>query len=380
MTATLIASEKYKDFRYPKNHPLRVPRVSLMLNYIKALGFEADYEEARNATIEELLVFHTKDYIEALTEADATMKASNYIREKYAIGTIENPISAGMWKGSLLATGSSVQAVDIFVSNYDQSKELTIFNPAGGMHHAKSSMANGFCFLNDPVVSIKHLKKYGFEKVIYIDLDAHHPNGVQEAFYDDDSVFVLSLHQSPEYAFPFNVGYETELGEGKGFGFNMNIPLPKDINDADFLYAFEKALSIATKKFEPDAFVVQMGVDALKEDYLSKFNLSNNIYIKAIDIIKTYTTKFILLGGGGYNPISLVRAWTSVWFYLKGIDVQSVKITNKAKELLQSVDYEDFDELMDNDIYESIIDKPRGKDVKIKEYLEKIFSLHKFSI
>jgi Deacetylases, including yeast histone deacetylase and acetoin utilization protein len=126
--------------------------------------------------------------------------------------------------------------------------------------------------------------------------------------------------------------------------------------------------------------VIQMGVDAVKEDYLSKFSLSNNIYIKAIDIIRKYTKKFILLGGGGYNPISLARAWSLIWLYLEGIDVKSIKVTKEAKTLLESVDYEDFDEIMEPQIYTSILDEPREGDVTIKEYLEKIFSLHKFSI
>ncbi len=373
----LIASERYKELRYPQNHPLRVPRVSLMLSYLKALGFDIDYVEGRNATIEELLLFHTKDYIDALIEADRVMKSNSDIREKYAIGTIENPISAGMWKGSLLATGSSVQAAEFFIKNHKTQKEFVSFNPAGGMHHAMKSRANGFCFLNDPVITIKYLMKHGFKKILYIDLDAHHPDGVQEAFYDSKDVFLISLHQSPHYAFPFKVGYANELGTGEGFGFNMNIPLPEDINDSEFIYTLEKALDIALRKFDPEVFVVQMGVDALKEDYLSKFKLSNNIYIKAIDVIKSYTKKFILLGGGGYNPISLARAWSLIWLYIEGVNPEDIKITKEAKEVLKSVDYEDFDEIMSEDIYESILDRPNEGDIRIKEYLEKIFSLHK---
>ncbi|GAB6077636.1 acetoin utilization protein AcuC [Hydrogenobaculum acidophilum] len=376
----LIASEKYKELRYPKNHPLRVPRVSLMINYLKTLGFDPNYIEGRNATIEELLLFHTKDYIDALIEADTNMKSSNYIREKYSIGTIENPISAGMWKGSLLATGSSVQAVEYYIKNYKTTKEFVSFNPAGGMHHAMKSRANGFCFLNDPVIAIKYLLNNGFKKIIYIDLDAHHPDGVQQAFYHSKDVFLLSLHQSPDYAFPFKVGYQDELGIGEGFGYNMNVPLPQDINDSEFIYALEKAMEIAIGKFTPEVFVVQMGVDALKEDYLSKFNLSNNIYIKAIDVIKSYTKKFILLGGGGYNPISLARAWALIWLYLEGVKPEGIKIKKEAKRLLTSIEYEDFDELMEDDIYDTILDKPRDGDIRIKEYLEKIFSLHKFII
>ncbi len=373
----LIASYKYSELRYPKNHPLRVPRVSLMLNYLKALNIDLPYVEARDATIDELLIFHTKDYIEALMKSDATMKVNAYIREKYNTGTIENPISPGMWRGSLLATGSSIQAVEIFNSYYKSQKQLVIFNPAGGMHHAKSSKANGFCFLNDPVITIKHLQKHGFRKIMYIDLDAHHPDGVQEAFYEDDSVYTISLHQSPEYAFPFSMGYETELGIDEGLGFNMNIPLPKAINDSEFSYALEKAIDFASSRFNPDAFVIQMGVDGLKEDYLSKFELSNNAYIKAIDIIYRYTKKFILLGGGGYNPISLARAWGLVWIYLNDINLKDVKITKEAEELLRSLDYEDFEDLMEDNIYTSILDTPRDGDIRIKEKLEKIISLHK---
>lgn len=348
-----------------------------MINYLEALGYKPSYIEARNATLDEILIFHTKDYVEALIQADIDMKSNEVLRNRYAIGTIENPVSPGMWKGSLLATGSSIQAVELFSQHHKAFEEFIVFNPAGGMHHAMKSKANGFCFLNDSVITIKHLQKHGFKKILYIDLDAHHPDGVQEAFYDNPDVFTISMHQSPTYAFPFNSGYEKELGIDDGYGFNMNIPLPKFINDSEFLYTLEKAMEIATIKFTPDAFVIQMGVDGLKEDYLSKFMLSNNAYIEAIDIIKKYTRKFILLGGGGYNPISLTRAWSLVWLYLDGVNVFDVKVPKKAQDILKEVDYEDFDELMGEDIYSSLLDEKRIGDIRIKEYLEKIFSLHK---
>ncbi len=150
---------------------------------------EQEIIQSREATKEELLLYHTEDYLLALEESDRCMCVKDGYREKYNIGTYENPVSPAMWRGSLLATGSSVQAVEVFLEGG------VAFNPAGGMHHAYPNRANGFCFINDPAVSIEFLKKKGFKKILYIDLDAHHCDAIQESYYQDDSVFVLSLHQ-----------------------------------------------------------------------------------------------------------------------------------------------------------------------------------------
>ncbi|GBC88753.1 Acetoin utilization protein AcuC [bacterium HR13] len=372
----LVGSLKYRDLRYTQNHPLRIPRVSLLIEFLKAMGLIEEQEiiQSREATKEELLLYHTEDYLWALEESDRCMCVKDGYREKYNIGTYENPVSPAMWRGSLLATGSSVQAVEIFLEGG------VAFNPAGGMHHAYPNRANGFCFINDPAVSIEFLKKKGFKKILYIDLDAHHCDAIQESYYEDDSVFVLSLHQSPEYAFPFKSGFVEEMGRGRGKGYNMNVSLPKGVKDGEYLYALEESLKIVKEIFSPDVYILQLGTDSLKEDYLSKFELSNAGFLKAFDMVREAFGEGIYLGGGGYHPIALARAWTLIWCRISGREIPS-KINSEARQVLLSVNFEEFDEDIDRTyMYEHLLDRPnneppRGEVKRLIERLKALFLL-----
>ncbi len=334
--ARLIGSFKYRKLTYTKNHPLRIPRVSLLLEFLEAMDLIDGEEkvEGREASWEELTLFHDEDYLRTLLEADRCQCIPKGAREKYNIGSYENPVSPAMYRGSSLATGSSVQAVHLFTHGY------VPFNPAGGMHHAFKDRAHGFCFLNDPVIAIETLKKIGFKKIAYIDLDAHHCDGVQEAYYESDEVYVLSIHQSPEYAFPFKSGFLEERGEGKGKGFNLNVPLPKGVNDKEYLLVLEQALSCISDVFQPDVYVLQLGTDALMEDPLSKLNLSNRGFLEAFRLVRESFGKGIYLGGGGYHPVALTRAWTLIWCEISGREPPE-SIGREGMEVLKSVDWED---------------------------------------
>ncbi|EDP74931.1 acetoin utilization protein AcuC [Hydrogenivirga sp. 128-5-R1-1] len=358
--AKLIGSLKYKNLRYTKNHPLRIPRVSLLLDFLVAMGLieEEEKVEGRPAIMEELLLFHDKEYIDTLIEADECQCVPKGARERFGIGSYENPVSPAMFRGSSLATGSSVQAVELFLEGN------SAFNPAGGMHHAFRDRAHGFCFINDPVIAIEVLRQKGFNKILYIDLDAHHCDGVQTAYYDSDEVYVLSLHQSPEYAFPFERGFIEERGEGKGKGYNLNLPLPKGVNDSEFLFILEKTLSHLLDVFTPQVYVVQLGTDPLLEDPLSKFELSNVGFLEAFRIVRDALGKGVYLGGGGYNPIALARSWAMIWCEISGRDIPE-NITPQGREVLEAVDWEEFDDEIDRSyMYEKLIDEPRTGEIR----------------
>jgi acetoin utilization protein AcuC len=368
----LIGSLKYKNLRYTKNHPLRIPRVSLLMEFLRSMDLIKDEEimESREAHQEELLLFHKEDYIQALKEADACMCVKRYHREKYNIGTYENPVSPAMWRGSLLATGSSLQAAEVFL------RGGIAFNPAGGMHHAYPDRANGFCFINDPAITIEFLKTQGIKRILYIDLDAHHCDAIQEYYYEDDKVFVLSLHQSPEYAFPFKSGFLEEVGKGRGKGFNMNVPLPKGTKDRDYLYALEESLKIVTEIFEPEVYVLQLGTDTLREDYLSKLELSNAGFLRAFDMVREAFGEGIYIGGGGYHPIALARAWTVLWCRITGREIPT-EIKPSAKEVLSKVDFEEFDDDGDRSyMYNGLLDQLDDEPVKleVKRLIEQLRS------
>ncbi|WP_029551273.1 acetoin utilization protein AcuC [Thermocrinis jamiesonii] len=368
--AKLVASYAYRSLRYTSNHPLRIPRVSLLLEFLKSMDLLENYVESREASLEELRLFHTEDYLNALRWVDENGKVSKEIRERYNIGTLENPISPAMWKGSVLATGSTVQAVQLYLEGY------RAFNPAGGMHHAYPNKAHGFCFINDPAIAINYLKQKGFKAILYIDLDAHHCDGVQDGFYEDNQVFVFSIHQSPEYAFPFNRGFLEEIGKGKGKGYNLNLPMPKGLNDSEFLYALEKGLEIALEVFKPEVYVLQLGTDSLKEDYLSKFELSNWGLLSAFRLIREALGDGIYLGGGGYHPIALARAWALIWCELAGKDIPKL-INSKAKQVLLSVDFEEFEETDRSYMFDRLLDRPNEGDIRkeVKEICQKAKTL-----
>lgn len=360
--ARLIGSFNYKSLRYTKNHPLRIPRVSLLLELLFSLGLleEGELVESRPALWDELILFHEEEYLKALEECDRCMCVKDGYRERFNIGTYENPISPAMWKGSLLATGSSIQVVEMFLGG------SIAFNPAGGMHHAYPSRARGFCFINDPGIAIQYLLERGFKRVLYVDLDAHHCDGVQDFFYEEDRVFVLSLHQSPDYAFPFTKGYLQERGSGRGKGYNLNLPLPPGIKDGELLYVLERTLPLVRDVFKPEVYVLQLGTDMLREDYLSKFEVSNGGFLRAFDLVREVLGEGIYLGGGGYHPVALARAWALLWCRMSNRPIQD-RLTPEARKVLLSVDFEEFEEDASRCyMYEKLLDPPNYGEVREK--------------
>jgi acetoin utilization protein AcuC len=193
------------------------------------------------------------------------------------------------------------------------------FNIAGGLHHAQRSRASGFCYVNDPVIGILKLLEKG-KKVAYIDIDAHHGDGVQEAFYETDQVLTISLHESGHTLFP-GTGFEYEIGEGKGEGYSVNLPFPSYTDDEVYLWAFEQVVPEFLHAFQPDVIVTQLGVDSFSNDPLTNLNLSIWGYEKIIQRIKALAPQWVALGGGGYDVSNVARAWTLAWAVMNGVEL-----------------------------------------------------------
>ncbi len=352
-----IASEAYEKIKYSFNHPLRIPRVSVTLKILRALGLLPDgaFIQGRDATREELLGFHTPEYLDALAEADREQHVPLGAREKHNLGTFENPVFPGVFRGPKLATGSSVQGAEAVIAGN------TAFSPAGGMHHALPDRAHGFCYINDPVIGIRRFLQEGW-RVLYVDLDAHHPNGVQEAFYDSDQVVVFSIHMDPSYAFPYT-GKMDEIGSGPGEGFTVNLPLEKRVNDYEFLFCLDTLIPEIVRRFRPDVVVAQCGADALLEDYLSKFALSNLGLNRAVQLVRENSPRFLAIGGGGYHPYAVVRAWTHIWAGIAGLEVPK-EFNREAQEILSRIDYEELDDIDRSHMKVQIYDPPRGAGIR----------------
>jgi acetoin utilization protein AcuC len=212
-------------------------------------------------------------------------------------------------------TGATLQAVDFVASE----KGEVAFNIAGGLHHALRSRASGFCYVNDPVIGILKLLNQG-KRVAYIDIDAHHADGVQKAFYYTDHVLTISLHETGCTLFP-GTGFEYEIGEGRGEGYSVNLPFPPYTDDEVYLWTFEEIVPELIRAYHPDVIVTQLGVDTFFDDPLTNLHLSILGFEKVIRLIKGLATRWIALGGGGYHISNVARAWTLAWAVMNGIDL-----------------------------------------------------------
>ncbi|MFH1091038.1 MAG: acetoin utilization protein AcuC, partial [Pseudomonadota bacterium] len=193
------------------------------------------------------------------------------------------------------------------------------FNMAGGLHHAMSRRASGFCYVNDIVVAIEELLKRGL-RVAYVDVDAHHGDGVQAAFYDTDRVLTISLHQHGHTLFP-GTGFVFETGQGRGQGFSANLPLYPGTDDELFLRVFQGVVPDLVKAFEPDVLFTQLGVDTFRTDPLTNLCLTTNGFLAAVSILKELGLPWVALGGGGYHLVNVARAWTLAWALMNDVEL-----------------------------------------------------------
>jgi acetoin utilization protein AcuC len=208
----------------------------------------------------------------------------------------------------------------------------TIHSIAGGTHHAKKSMASGFCFFNDPVLGILAMQDGGLERILYVDLDAHHGDGVEEAFYNDDKVFTISIHENGRWP-------RTGAKEDRAGGSARNLPVPRGFNDSELDAIISEAVVPLGKIFKPEAIVIQSGCDGLADDPQSKLELSNLGLWKAIEKLIMLAPRVLVLGGGGYNPWATARAWSGVWATLNHINPK-IKLPVKATRILRAMTWD----------------------------------------
>jgi acetoin utilization protein AcuC len=317
MKTAFIYTDAYLDYDYGPTHPLRVIRLKLTYELIRAYGLldlpSVKFIHTLKADEEDLALFHSREYLDILKEAnDGYWGGDAY---SYGLGPGDNPIFPGLYNWSLLTTGATLQAVDFVASGEGEMA----FNIAGGLHHAMRSRASGFCYVNDPVIGILKLINRG-KRVAYIDIDAHHGDGVQKAFYQTDQVLTISLHESGYSLFPGS-GFEYEIGEGEGEGYSVNLPFLPYTDDEVYLWAFEEIVPPLIHAFRPDVVVSQLGVDTFYNDPLTNLHLSIFGFEKVVRRIKDLAPRWVALGGGGYDVSNVARAWTLAWAVMNGIEL-----------------------------------------------------------
>lgn len=275
-----------------------------------------ELQRPRRAQRDELVAFHTEEYIETLRTTDPEeFRSSMQQYAKYGLDE-DCPLFPGLFDFSRLSSGASIEGASKLNSgHYDVA-----VNWAGGLHHAKKSSASGFCYVNDCVLGILELLKV-HPRVLYVDIDIHHGDGVEEAFYCTDRVMTLSSHMyRPEWFFP-GTGALEDLGEGQGRGYSVNIPLLEGCTDDDFMFMFAPILERVIQVFSPGAIVLQCGADGLVGDRLGTFNMTVEGHARAVGLVKSYNIPTLVVGGGGYTKTNVARAWTLDTAALAGIDL-----------------------------------------------------------
>ncbi|KPV41106.1 histone deacetylase [Thiohalorhabdus denitrificans] len=375
-SAVFFGAARYRRPSYNDNHPLGIPRVSLTVDLLRAYGAlpEAEYQESRQAADYELAWFHTQEYLRAARRIEASGRASAADRKRYNLGNLENPAFAGFYTTAAIATGASIQAAEAVIGG------RIGFNPAGGMHHAAPHQARGFCYFNDPVLGILRLRREGW-RVLYVDLDAHHGDGVEDAFATDPEVFTLSLHMGTERAYPFQGGGLDDRGQGPGEGYALNLPMPAGAHDDDYRTAFEAVWGPVVDRFQPDAVVFQAGTDILLADPLSRFRVSTQTFLAmAARIQADSAPRLLVTGGGGYHPLALARCWAGLWAQLSGRELP-VELPPAGREHLEAVDWDlDEDEDWFDELFRSRLDPPQRGRVKpeVEEALDHLHRHHPF--
>jgi acetoin utilization protein AcuC len=294
---------------YPPDCPFKTQRAGLARQQLRSLGLLGGPDRLevapQAATSGELQVFHSKRYLEELQRASAGELTAEGL--SMGLGTEDTPVFRDLFEYGTWACGAALKAADLLLA-----READVaFNLLGGFHHAMPEKASGFCYLNDVVLACRRLADAG-KRVVYLDVDAHHGDGVQEAFYQRNDVFTISMHESGKTLFPWG-GFEDEIGAGAGLGFNANVPLPAGTYDEAFLRAFEWVVVPLIRAYEPDAVVLELGMDTLAGDPLTHLQMTNNVVVEIMNWLLGLRRPLLVAGGGGYHVENTVRAWSLAW-------------------------------------------------------------------
>lgn len=322
-----IGHEIYRGSSYGRWHPLRVPRVSTAMDLSRALGWlpGSAFVTSPRAKPAALEAWHTPDYIAALQAAEAAQAVSAEVKARHHIGTVSNPIYPEIFRRPATAAGGSILAGELLAQGG------VIYNPAGGTHHGMPDRANGFCYLNDPVLAMLSLRHHGAQRIAYVDIDAHHCDGVEEGFSGDPDVLMISVHEE-------NLWPKTGLLHDDAGGSALNLPVPRGFNDSEMAHIRELLILPAVAAFAPDAVVLQCGADAVTEDPLAHLDLSNNAHWAMVAALTGMAPRTLVLGGGGYNPWSVGRLWTGVWATLTGQEIPD-RLPPEAEAVLRALEF-----------------------------------------
>lgn len=306
---TVIYGPALLAYDFGPEHPFSAIRGRLTLDLMREVGLldapQVQVVAPVEADREELLIFHTKEFVDFVQNAS--------VRGNGFLDGGDTPAFEGGFEAALNVVGGSLKAIDLIMTGQTRYALL----PVGGLHHGHPNRASGFCIFNDIAICIKRLQRdYGVKRIAYVDVDAHHGDGVVYGFYDDPSVLTIDFHEDGRYLFP-GTGELHEIGHGAAVGTKLNLPMPPYSSDQSFFYAFDELVPAVIRKFKPDIIMLVCGVDSHSGDPLTDMNYSSASYLHAVRSLRQLAAelcddRLIVWGAGGYDPATCAIRWTEV--------------------------------------------------------------------
>lgn len=377
MAAGLAYHPDYLRYDFGEDHALRQVRVRLARDLIADYGLLKEAKELQPEPAEtgDILRVHTAEYVSTVQDLSVHPKGVAYDQ---GLGTADNPVFGGMYEAALLQVGGTLRACREVASG----ARTRAMNLGGGFHHAMRDKASGFCIFNDVAIGIQSLlDDHKLKRILYVDIDAHHADGVQSIFYEDPRVLTISLHEDGHYLFP-GTGFTDEIGAGEGRGYAANVPLPPYTRDVSYLYAFQEIVPPLARAFKPEILVSQLGADGHYLDPLTHLMLTTETY-EAVGMLLDQLSKelcggrWIATGGGGYEVTAVPRAWTVLFSTMVGRELEDALPVEWLKECNQLVGSVPGDKsLRDHAHAEEEAHVPRAAKRAVEDLRKVLFPLH----
>ena len=331
-----IHSPELDAYPYPQSSPLKTHRAGRVREMLLSMGLLAGSDRLevapQKADRQTLLMYHTPAYLDALGRINIGQFDPEMLY--MGLGTGDCPAFAGVYDYASWAAGATVTAAEWILQN----KARIAFNPSGGYHHSFADRTGGFCYINDVVLGCETLARAG-KRVVFVDIDVHHGDGVQAAFYDRSDVMTISTHQDGRTIFP-GTGFMDEIGTGPGIGYSVNLPLPLGTYDEIYMKAFRAVVLPLLHAFGADVIVLEAGADTLAGDPLAGMAMTNNVMADVINLLLAFGKPILAVGGGGYNVENTVRAWALVWSALCGDQAGDDFTAGMGGVMLESTDWQ----------------------------------------
>ena len=355
--AKFITNRIFRETGFGNLHPLSIGRQKSLFEFCEQMGWvrEDHLVECPLASREILEQYHSPSYLDAFESAAQSLKLDPSLGQNFGLATMECPIFEGIWDRASASVGGSILGAHCALNGH------LVFHPAGGTHHGQKDRASGFCYFNDPVFAVRTFLENKCDRVLYVDIDAHHGDGVETAYLGHSQVVLFSIHE--ENKWPYT---GTELQSENA----INFAVPKGMNDSEFDAIIKRSLVHLIDFWKPHALVVTCGVDSLADDPLSGLALSNNAIWDCIRLLTRKISCSLVLGGGGYNPWTVVRCWAGVWATLANISIPN-ELPQAISQQLQTLECDLIEEEDIKSIWlSSMIDPPNRGEVRTEiEYM-----------